>query len=147
MGNNIFFQEFLNFDRLIDGESQIEVGIVAQKDSNPYSSQAIRIGLYGKLKRLETFEQTENCLKFNYESDTTLSITKRNDEIIICIKEPDTNTNIIKPMPSILREIFKPIKFGDLSNEYDKIPDFIRPKLEDIKSELGKSLASENIDK
>jgi hypothetical protein len=147
MGNNIFSQEYLKFDRMIDGESQIVIGIVAKKDPNPYSSQAIRIGLDGKLKRLETFEQTENCLKFNYESDTTLSITKRNDEIIVCVKEPDTNTNIIKPMVSICREIFKPIKFGDLSQEYDKIPDFIRPKFEDIKTELGKSLASENMDK
>ena len=148
MGNNVFSQEFLKFDRMIDGESKIVIGIVAKKkDPNPYSSQAIRIGLDGKLKRLESFEQTDNCLKFNYESDTSLSLTKRNDEIIICVKEPDTNTNIIKPMASICREIFKPIKFGVLSQEYDKIPDFIRPKFEDIKTEIGKSIALEQYKK
>lgn len=140
MGNFIFGQEFLNFDRMIDGESQIVVGIVSKKEPNPYSSQAIRIGLDGKLKRLESFEQTDNFLKFQYESNTTMILTKRKKDIIIHIKEPENEINITKPMASICREIFKPIKFGELSIEYDKIPDFIRPNFEDIQSEIGKSI-------
>jgi hypothetical protein len=140
MGNSIFGQEFLQFDRMIDGESQIAIGIVSKKEPNPYSSQAIRIGLDGKLKRLETFEQTDNYLKFNYESNTTMTLIKRNKDVIINIKEPENEINMIKPMTSICREIFKPIKFGEFSLEYDKIPDFIRPKLEDIQTEIGKSI-------
>ena len=41
-------------------------------------------------------------------------------------------------MDSIVREIFKPIKWGDLANEYDEISGFIRPKFEDIKTEIGR---------
>ena len=145
IGNNIGItrQEFLKFDRVIDGESQIFIGIVNKKNQNPYSSQAIRIGYDGELKRLESFEQTDNCLKFNYESNTTMSLTKRNNDIIINIKEPENEINIIKPMLPICREIFKPIKFADLSLEYDKIPNFIRPEFANLQTELGKSLASE----
>ena len=124
MGNNLVSQETLKFDRVIDGELQVFIGIVSKKNTNPYSSQAIRIGLNGELKRLESFEQTNNCLKFNYESNASLILTKRNDDVIINIK--DRGINIVKPMIPICREIFKPIKFGNLSTEYDKIPDFIR---------------------
>ena len=125
-------QEFLKFDRVIDGESQIYIGIV-NKQINPYSSQAIRIGYDGELKRLESFEQTDNCLTFNYESNTTMSLTKRNDEIIINVKEPENEIHIVKSMPPICREIFKPINFADLSQEYDKIPKFINPKYDKLR--------------
>ena len=144
MGNNIF-GESLKLDRMIDGESQIVIGIVSKKEPNPYSTQAIRIGLDGKLKRLESFEQTDNFLKFEYEGNTTMSLTKRDKDIIINVKEPENEINIIKPMSSICREIFKPIVFSDLSIEYDKIPDFIRPNFDDIKTDIGKSIAIDSI--
>lgn len=148
MGNNIV-GESLKFDRMIDGESQIVVGIVSKKEPNPYSSQAIRIGLNGKLKRLESFEQTDNFLKFEYEGNTTMSLIKREKDIIINVKDPLNGIIIIKPMASICREIFKPIEFSDLSIEYDKIPNFIRPNLEDIQTDIGKSIAikSEKMDR
>lgn len=145
MGNNFGRQEFLKFDRVIDGESQIFIGIVSKKEPNPYSTQAIRIGLNGELKRLESFEQTDNFLKFEYEGNTTLSLTKRDKDIIINVKEPENEINIVKPMVSICREIFKPISFSDYSIEYDKIPGFIRPNLEDIKTDIGKSIAIKSI--
>ena len=149
MGNYIFGQETLKFDRLIDGEYQIIIGIVSKKEPNPYSSQAIIIGLHGKIKRLQSFEETNYYLKFEYESDTTLIFTKRNKDIIIHIKEPENEINITKPMVSIYREFFKPIEFGELSIEYDKISNFIRPKFEDLQTEIGKSIyiESQKIDK
>ena len=120
--------ESLKRDRIIDDETDIFIGIVNKQNTNPYSTQAIRIGLGGKLKRLESFEETDNYLKFNYESNTTMCLTKKNNDIIINIKEPENNINIIKPMDPNCRELFKPIKFSNLSDEYDKIPEFIRPK-------------------
>jgi hypothetical protein len=95
----------------------------------------------GKLYRLEKFIETPNSLIFEYESNTSMTLLKREKDIIINIKEQDTNTNIIKPMDSIVREIFKPIKWSNLATEYDKIPEFIRPKFEDIKTDLGRELA------
>lgn len=144
MGNFIFGPESLKFDRMIDGELQIMVGIVAKKEPNPYSSQAIVIGLGGKIKRLQSFEQTDNYLKFEYEGNTIMSLTKRNKDIIINLKVPENEINITKPMASICREIFKPIGFGDLSIEYDKIPNFIRPNFEDLQTDIGKSIAIES---
>ena len=148
MGNyisafNIDNNEYLKQDRLIDGENKIFIGVVSPKSyTNPYSSQAIRIGDEGKLHRLEKFIETPNSLIFEYESNTSMTLSKREKDIIVNIKEPDTNTQIIKPMNSIVREIFKPIEWRNLATEYDKIPGFIKPKFEDIKTELGRELAS-----
>lgn len=136
------YDESLKIDRLIDGENQIYIGIVSNiPPTNPYSSQAIRIG-DGKLKRLEKFIETQNNLIFEYEDNTSMVLSKRENDIIINIKEQDTNKTIIKPMDSIVREIFKPIQWSNLAIEYDKIPKFIGPKFEDIKSEIGKELYS-----
>ena len=117
------------------------MGIVSPKDSNPYSSQAIRIGLDGKLRRLESFTETSECLKYEFEADTVLTLSKRDKDIVILIKEPETNIKIIKPMDLICREIFKPICWGNLGTELDKIPDFVRVNFDDLKTELGKELA------
>lgn len=141
--NNYNNFEYLKQDRLIDGENKIYIGVVSPRPrTNPYSSQAIRIGDEGKLRRLEKFIETPNSLIFEYESNTSMVLSKREKDVIINIKEPDTNTQVIKPMDSIVREIFKPIKWGNLASEYDKIPEFIRPKFEDIKTELGRELAA-----
>lgn len=136
MGNyssafNIPNNESLKQERLIDEENKIYIGIVSPKPhTNPYSSQAIRIGDFGKLYRLQKFIETSNSLIFEYESNTSMTLSKRDNEIIVNINEHETNTHIIKPMDSIPREIYKPIHFGNLANEYDKIPEFIRPKYE-----------------
>jgi len=124
MGNKIF-GETLKTDRLIDGEHQVIIGIVSKELPNPYSSQAIRIGLYGNIKRLEKFIQLPNTLIFDYEHGTNMTLSKKDNNIIINIKEPDTSTNIIKPMDNIVREMFKPIKWRTMSEEYDIIHDFI----------------------
>ena len=64
-----------------------------------------------------------------------MCLTKRkNNDIIINITEPENNINIIKPMHPVCRELFKPIRFSDLSHEYDKIPGFIKPNAEDVRT-------------
>jgi len=137
---NLISQEYLKCDRLIDAENVIYIGIVSEKNKNPLSTQAIRIGQDGKLKRLEKFTETNNSIIYEFENDTILSLSKREKDIIINLKEPETDINLIKNMDQIVREIFKPIKFGNLSIEFDKIPKFIYPSIEDIKTDIGKDI-------
>ena len=135
MGNSQSFNsqsfnphECLKFDRIIDGENQIYVGVIGSPNkSNPYSSQGMRIGIDGRLHRLENFIETSNSLTYEFDSNTTLCVTKRNGEILLNIKEPETSTHIIKPMDRINVDFFKPIKFSNLSTEIDKLNDFIKP--------------------
>jgi hypothetical protein len=127
MGNS--FSEYFIFERLIDGENQIVIGILSsdkKNSKNPYSSQGIKIGSNGQIKRLQNFIETQNSLIFEYEDNIVLTLTKREGNIIINLKQPDTKT-IIKPMDLVCRDFFKTIGFGDLSSEYDLIPDFIKP--------------------
>ena len=138
--NNISYNsiETLKTDRLIDAENNIYIGIVSKKQSNPYSSQAIRIGIDGKLKRLEKFIELDNNLIFEYEDNTTMTLSKKNNDIIINVSEPNTSTNIIKPMDQITRKIYKDISWKTMSDEYDKIQNFIIPKFSDIKTDIDK---------
>ena len=137
MGNKLFFYDSFNYetlkkDRLIDAEHIIYIGIVEKKQSNPHSSQAIRIGTYGKLRRLERFIELDKNLIFEYEGNTVMTLSKKNDNIIINIKEPETSTNIIKPMNQDCINVFRKIGWNTMSDEYDKIPNFISPKIEDL---------------
>ena len=137
MGNKLFFYDSFNYetlkkDRLIDAEHIIYIGIVEKKQSNPHSSQAIRIGTYGKLRRLERFIELDKNLIFEYEGNTVMTLSKKNDNIIINIKEPETSTNIIKPMNQDCINVFRKIGWNTMSDEYDKIPNFISPKFEDL---------------
>ena len=47
--------------------------------------------------------------------------------IIINIKEPETNTNLTKSMDLFLRQMSKPINWSDESREFDKISNFVYP--------------------
>jgi hypothetical protein len=144
--NNYNNFEYLKQDWLIDEENKIFIGVVSPKPhTNPYSSQAIRIGDEGKLHRLEKFIETPNSLIFEYESNTSMVLSKRDSDVVINIKEPNTNTQVIKPMDLVAREFFKPINWGNSATEYDKIPEFIRPKFEDIKTEQGRELAASGV--
>ena len=68
-----------------------------------------------------------------------MTLTKRNKDIIIHIKDPKNKINIVKTMSAISREVFTPIKLGKLSFEYDKIDNFIgKPNFEDVKTEISK---------
>lgn len=141
MGNFFSYQGYFVASRVIDGINQVHVGVIAPIDSNPYSSQAIKIGLDGKIRRLENFIETSNCLKFEFEADTVLTLSRRDKEIILGISELETNIKIIKLMDSVCREIFKPIMWGNLSTELDKISNFIHPNFDDLQTEIGKEIA------
>ena len=54
-----------------------------------------------------------------------MSLFRKNNDIMIHITEPNTSTNIIKPMDKITREVFKAIGWRTMSDEYDKIQNFI----------------------
>ena len=47
MGNFIYREESIILERIIDAESLIIIGLVSEKQPNPYSAQAIRIGWDG----------------------------------------------------------------------------------------------------
>ncbi len=127
---NLLGMEYFQMDRLIDGENQITIGVLSKNSSNPYSSQGIKIGSYSKIRRLEKFIELPNNLIFEYETGITMTLSKKDKDIIINIKEPETSTTIIKPIDQIIREMFKPIGWRTISDEYDKIYDFIKPNIE-----------------
>ncbi len=128
---NLLGTEYFQMDRIIDGENQIIIGVLSKNSSNPYSSQGIKFGSNGYIKRLEKFIELPNNLIFEYESGITMTLSKKDNDIIINIKDPETSTTIIKPMDQIIREMFKPIGWRTISEEYDKIYNFIKPNLED----------------
>ena len=115
MGN--ITPEILKFERLVDNELNITIGIVSHDNSsnpyssNPYSSQVIKIGDNCDLLRLTNFIETSNSLVFEYHDDTTLSFTKRNSNIILHIKYPRSDrvnnytTSITKVMKLSLMKL------------------------------------------
>lgn len=119
--------DVMKFDRVIDGEEEIYIGIVPKKVELPmYSTQGIRIGNYGKLKRMVMYEKFENGMRFIYETGTTLTITKKNNDVLLDIK--DEKINISKQMNPYCLKYIKPIDFGESSVEYDEMINFINLK-------------------
>ncbi len=125
MGNSLDYGQYFKSERVIDGINQVHVGVIAPDDFNPYSGQGIKIGHDGIIRRLENFIETPNCLRYEFEADTVLSLSKKDKQIIILLKEPETNIKIIKPMDMVCRQIYKPMSWGNLSTELDKIYDFV----------------------
>jgi hypothetical protein len=126
MGYTVNDQKCLKIERIIDSDFNIYIGIVATQPNNPLSAQAIRIGNDGKIKRLKKYIQSINSISYEFENDTILTLTKRNGDIIINIKESDTNKYYIKMMSDIIRTTFKPIKMSNCSDEFDEIYNFIK---------------------
>ena len=124
MGNLFSIETFIS-DRIIDKEYNIFIGIVKGNKTNPLSTQAIKIGLNGTIKRLEKMIENQNNITYEFESEIILTLTKRNNEIIINLKDPTTNKNIIKNMDKPIRLYFKSIDNGFSSFEFDKIKNFI----------------------
>ncbi len=124
--------EHLKFYRTLDGINSINIGIISPIVTNPLSAQAIRIGNNGKIKRLQRFVETDDGLLYDFDNNTTLFLNKRDDgDIVISYIDNEANLSVNKIMEPQIREFFKPINFGDLSNEFDKIYDFV--KLEELK--------------
>lgn len=115
---------FMKFERVIDADNDIYIGIVPNSNLNSYSSQAIRIGTDGQLKRIVDYKKYEDKINIDYETGTSLTITKKNENILLDII--DGNKHIVKQMDPILIKHIKPIEFGNNSTEYDQIINFIK---------------------
>ena len=113
----------LKFDRILDVEHQIFVGIGTRKkpEDKHKSLQVIRIGDYThKYYRLIDFKEKENKLQYNFENNIILTL-KKTKENIVMLKLIDLNNDriISKPIDSIIIKQFKTIRLA--SDELDKI--------------------------
>lgn len=116
----------LKCKRIIDSNYNIYIGIVNKQLNNPLSTQAIKIGNDGKIKRLKKYIQSANSISYEFENDTILTLTRMNKDILLNIKESDTQKYYIKSMSNIIRNKYKPIKMLNSSNELDEIYNFIK---------------------
>lgn len=135
----------LKFDRILDAENQIYIGIGSrdQYDDKQISLQVIRIGDYtNKYYRLLQFTESENKLKYEFEDDVTLTLKKVQDDIEMAINNDEfgrfmkkragndillellflkENKFISKTVDPIIIKRFKRISLA--SKEFDKIYD------------------------
>lgn len=113
----------LKFDRILDAENQIFVGIGTRKkpEDKHKSLQVIRIGDYThKYYRLLDFKEKENKLKYSFENNIILILKKTNENIVMLELIDLNNDRIIsKPIDSFIIKRFK--KIGLASDELDKI--------------------------
>lgn len=127
--NNTPIDYCLKFDRILDANNQIYVGIGTRKTEmdKDKSLQVIRIGDYtNKYYRLINFTEKENKLKYEFENDITLTLTKLNINNIqlIQLKLLDLNNNKVISTeidPTIIK-YYKPINM--VSVDLDKIHSF-----------------------
>ncbi len=126
MGNKISSERLL-FDRVIDGEEQIYIGVNGNKNQdNPMSTQKIHLGDF-QYKNLHFFTSTPTNLTYEFEDNVMLRFYKNEkNEVFYNIKCPEKNIDKTKIMNEICVKNFKKIEFH--SNEFDKIYDFIVKK-------------------
>jgi hypothetical protein len=125
MGNTLFGGRTMVIDRIITSEPYpIYVGVngAVGQEGNPYKSQVIRVN-NGPLKSLVSFTETQNSLIYNFEDNTKLQLTKRENDIVYHIKTEDIEyTSNVNP---VVRNHWKTISLA--SEELDKIASFVRP--------------------
>jgi hypothetical protein len=113
----------LKFDRILDGENEIYIGI-----GEP-PKQVIRFGDYhNKTHKLLNFVKKENKLKYEFEDDITLILEKREDDIHIDVIDMYRNKTISKPIDPFIKKHWKSIALKPCSNELDEIGDFLQGK-------------------
>jgi len=119
-----YIDNVLKFDRILDADHKIYIGIGKQNVENPTQSlQVIRIGDYtNKYYRLLNFKEEENKLKYTFENDIILILKKTNENNVL-LKLVDLCNNIIisKNIDPIIIKFFKPISLSKTSDEFDKI--------------------------
>lgn len=130
MGNSFnnppsYIDNCLKFDRILDADNQVYLGIGIGHSSLKISSQAIRFGDFrNKYYRLHNFTQENgDKLSYNFEDDVLLTLKKDENRIkmeLIKLNNPN-KIHIIKDVDPVIVKMFKPIKF--LSYEIDKICD------------------------
>ena len=122
----------LKFDRILDSENQIYIGIGCRKNAadKDKSLQVIRIGDYTyKYHRLLKFTEKENKLKYNFESNIQLIVKKlENNDIHLELFDLDNGRFISKNIDPFIVKHSKTIGFQ--SKELDKIFELFAGKIE-----------------
>ena len=110
----------LKFDRILDANNQIYVGIGTRKTEadKDKTLQVIRIGDYtNKYYRLINFVEKENKLKYEFENDITLTLTKKN---IKDIRHKHVDSKNLNDSPILRNEVEEyqliQLKLLDLNN-------------------------------
>lgn len=105
----------IKFDRILDAEHQVYIGIGKQ-------DQVIRFGDYkNKYHRLMLCTEYENKLQYEFENDITMTLEKNKNDIQLGIVDLHNKKVIIKNIDPIIVKIYKPIKMSPLSEDLDKI--------------------------
>ena len=117
----------INIERTIDDEKQLYLCIVKQIGSNPYSSQALKVGRgWGcHIYRLESITENINSLVYKFEDEYKLTFTKRGTDIILILKCGYILQVPIKKMDVLTQKLFKPFEYNDNTIEFNKLYDFI----------------------
>ncbi len=126
MGNKVTHQS-LTFDRVIDGDSGIYVGVNGFQDPDyPMSKQKLLIQDENQYRKLKFFTKTESGLTYEFEDNVILRFYKNNDGVYYNLKHPNKKIDETKLMNKTVREWYKKIEFN--SNELDQIYDLINQK-------------------
>lgn len=112
----------LKFDRILDSEHQIYVGIGSRENANDDKSlQVVRIGDYtNKYHRLIDFTEAENKLKYEFEDNVKLILKKTEDnDIHLELFDLDNKRFISKTIDPAIIRMFNKISLS--SAELDRI--------------------------
>lgn len=125
---SILSKPYMIVERIIDADCDIFRQVdprfrnlrTNQSNSNPFGSQCISVP-GEELKMLQGFEQGSNYLRYTFESDTILTIMKReNNEVCYHLRTPTHEGT--RTISSILQKMYKPIQTGTPC-ELDKVQD------------------------
>lgn len=124
IANDDYSNNSLLFDRILDAEDQIHIGIVG-KNGNETEMQVIRIGDYKNTNnRLLHFTEENNKLKYVFENDIKMVLFKKVGNIHMELFNLNNNKFISKQINPIIVKNYKTISFS--SNELDKIYDLFK---------------------
>lgn len=101
-------------------EPTIRIGILSNptQPENPLGHQAIKIGT-SEPYRLKAFQEGTDSLTYCFEKDVKLNVVKRKNSFVYNLETPTVNVTA-EVYPGI-HKMFKPLAFGDLSTEFDKL--------------------------
>lgn len=118
------YDNCFTIDRLIDANctdgKTLTIGVNGKNNpENMVSSQGIRLGKDGDIKRLVSFIKVENGLVYNFEDSTRLTLTKndKTNKIMYSFETPEKT--VVKEMDEIIVKMYKTIEMS--SSELDKI--------------------------
>lgn len=113
--NNDYKDYCLKFDRILDTDNQVYIGI-GKKD------QVIRFGDYkNKYHRLMLCTEYKNKLQYEFENNVTMTLEKIENNIQLGVVDLRNKKVIIKNIDPIIVKMYKPISLLPLSEDLDKI--------------------------